>query len=645
MNRDIDESAVDAGVGAHADGHGAHAAAGVGAHAAGGAHADAGVGAHAAGGAPSGGTAVAAGGPGGSGADGSGATIIHLDFSTGASGDKILGALLEVCETLGVADFEDLQRLADALVPGLMVFRERVNKQGIAATQIRVADEQDAPHRHWHDIRTLIQGVHAQGVLSHSALTQALAAFEAVARAEAAVHDTELEHVHFHEVGAADSIVDIVCASFLFAALAPRAVYATPLALGNGTVHCAHGELAVPAPATARLIEGLPVYASAHEGELTTPTGAALARTFVTHWEALPPVRPRACGWGAGTRELAGAANVVRVLVGARVGGVGCAEGVSVAGGAAGAGGADATGGAGAAGAAGQGGASEPSCAEAAFYVEGCVLLESNIDHLSAEALAFACEELLAAGALDVWLEPIVMKKGRLASRLSVLASPTHAQTHSPAPSPTPASSPALSPTPASSPAPAHAPVPSPTPLSAPASRLSHQGLAEHLMALTGSLGVRRRFVERIVAPREIVTYETRFGPVPFKVARFLDPSATAIEAASAFGATTVGATNGAVAWLRPEHEAVARIAREQALDYAAVAEELYREALRQGGGPLPEAQAVPKKSQVSPGSLPAEPPAAEPLAAQAEAPSGPLAAEPLAASSAAAPPAAQAEA
>jgi uncharacterized protein (TIGR00299 family) protein len=321
--------------------------------------------------------------------------------------------------------------------------------------------------------------------------------------------------VHFHEVGAADSIVDMVCTSYLFTLLAPTAVFATPLALGNGTLLCAHGELPVPAPATARLIEGLPVYASAHDGELTTPTGAALARTFVTHWEPLPLMRPVAFGYGAGTRELSGTANVVRVLVGEDAGGEDFEREDS-----------DAVPGFG----------RGPVCGPTpTLRLEGCLLLETNIDHLSAEALAFACEELLTAGALDVWQEPIVMKKGRLAVRLSALIHP-----------------------------------------------LRSLSFIEKMMAVTGSLGVRRRFVERVVTPREIVVYDTPYGPVPFKVARFLDPSGSLDSPDSSNSSRPSGPSFGspspetsAPIWLRPEHDTLARIAREYQINYAQLAKEL----------------------------------------------------------------------
>jgi uncharacterized protein (TIGR00299 family) protein len=412
--------------------------------------------------------------------------ILHFDFSTGASGDKLLASLLEVCEALGVASFADVQRVATALVPEVEVTREQVVKSGIAATQIRVSDEPHAPHRHWSDIRELIELAHAAGTLGEAAQRLALDAFAAVADAEAAVHGVAVEQVHFHEVGAADSIVDIVCTSYLLAALAPQAVFATPLALGNGMVLCAHGELPVPAPATARLIEGLPVYASTHPGELTTPTGAALARVFVTDWLPLPLMAPSAQGYGAGSRELPGAANVVRTLAGEAV------EMLAAE-------------------------SSAPSEWDSQLKLQDCLLLETNIDHLSAEALAFACEELMATGALDVWQEPIVMKKGRLATKLNVLVA-----------------------------------------------LFQGQGFVEQIMALTGSLGVRRRSVQRVVAAREIIELKTPFGLVPFKVARFVDPTDPETSLAN---------------WLRPEHDAVARIAREQGLNYSTLYDQLQHSA------------------------------------------------------------------
>jgi uncharacterized protein (TIGR00299 family) protein len=399
--------------------------------------------------------------------------ILHFDFSTGASGDKVLGALVELGESLGVVRFEDVQRLGEALVPGVRVERTRITVGGVAATGINV-EEEGAPVRHWHGIRSQIEQAGAAGLLSPRATTLSLEAFGAIAEAEAAVHGCDVGQVHFHEVGAADSIIDICCSSFILEKIGPQSVFATPLALGFGTFVCSHGELPIPAPATARLIVGLPVYAGVHEGELTTPTGAALAKVFVTDWEALPTVRPRALGYGGGTRTIPGAANVVRAIAGESI----------VA----------------------------DEAVMPSFLVEGCALLETNIDHLSPEALAFACEELLGLGALDVWQVPITMKKGRLAVRLCVLS---------------------------------------------PAS--AAQSFAESVIELTGSLGVRRSYVERTVVPREISREDSPYGQVAYKAALVATPG-------------------GAVKLRRPEYEDVARIAREQGLDFNALYAELLQE-------------------------------------------------------------------
>ena len=442
--------------------------------------------------------------------------ILHLELSTGASGDKLLGALLEVCEAIGVASFEDLKRIGHSLVPGIQLKRSRVSRGGIAATHLEIW-EPDAPVRHWSEIREMIESFAAAGGLPPAAAKRALLAFELIAKAEAFVHGQPIDHVHFHEVGAADSILDIVGSCFLLDALAPRVVYATPLALGSGTFTCAHGILPVPAPATARIIASarrvadsdfsdgsdafcnteeadnpedtddlparskmpempeiseipeipaLPVYAGAFEGELTTPTGAALVRSFVTHFAPLPHTTVKAIGHGAGSREIAGAANVVRALLG-------------------------------------------HATDESPLALEGCIILESNIDHRTPEAMAYICDDLLKRGALDVWQEPITMKKGRLAVKLCLLC----------------------------------------TPVDAPR-------LSELVITATGTLGVRRRYVERIVAPRSYITLETPYGPVPYKVAGFLEPDMP----------------NN---WLRPEFDTVSALARLHELDYQLLYDDL----------------------------------------------------------------------
>jgi uncharacterized protein (TIGR00299 family) protein len=440
--------------------------------------------------------------------------ILHFDFSTGASGDKILGALLEVGEAYGIVAFAEIERLATALVPGVKVERLSLTQGGVHATGIRVTED-EAPVRHWHEIRETIERAGTEGTLSERTTALALDAFGAIAQAEATVHGCEIERVHFHEVGAADSIIDICCSSFLLDRLNPQMVFATPLALGFGSFICSHGELPVPAPATARLIEGLPVYAGTHEGELTTPTGAALARIFVNAFEPLPCMVPRAVGYGAGSRVIPGASNVIRVLAGTRSDLMGLARNHNETGGtndvsstddASDTGDVD--------DASDTSGTDEKEIVlleDESFFIEGCALLETNIDHLSPEALAFACEDLLASGVLDVWQESITMKKGRLAIRLCVLV---------------------------------------------PAS--AAQDATARMMGLTGSLGIRNSYVERSCVPRTIVEEQTRFGAVRYKTAYVATP-------------------DGRIKLRRPEYEDVAQIARTQGLDFNTLYEELQK--------------------------------------------------------------------
>ncbi|MCL2137497.1 MAG: nickel pincer cofactor biosynthesis protein LarC [Coriobacteriia bacterium] len=428
--------------------------------------------------------------------------ILHFDFSTGASGDKVLGALLEACESLGVAGLADLQKLASALGSSISIHREKTLQGAISATSIRVS-EAEPPHRHWFDIQKMIAAAAASGALSESASRLAISTFESIALVEAAVHNEDLDHVHFHEVGAADSIVDIVGSCYLFDLLRPCVVFASPLVLGFGTFKSSHGEMSVPAPATSRLIQGLSVMTGPYEGEMTTPTGAALAKAFVDHWQPFAAMRPTALGYGAGTREVKGASNTVRLLVGESLPAVGPGPGlsslpVSVP----------------------QTGFSpldtslETGTDGTAFYLENVVLMEANIDHRTPEALAFAAEELLAHGALDVWQEAVMMKKGRLATKLSLLCVPAKSSES-----------------------------------------------YELMLGLTGSLGVRMRMVERVVVGRESISLETKWGPVGFKLGRFV----------------TDGDPPNDTRWIRPEHDDVARIAREFGLDYHEVYDDLCR--------------------------------------------------------------------
>jgi uncharacterized protein (TIGR00299 family) protein len=382
--------------------------------------------------------------------------IAYLDCSTGVSGDKFLGALLDAGSVSGDFTPEHLRAIVAGLAPEAVVTVERVLSHGVSATSVRVSSGGDPPHRHWGDIERLL--VEAQ-TLDELIRAAALDAFARLAEAEADIHGVSLGKVHFHEVGAIDSIVDIVGVCAGVHALGIERLLASPIAVGSGTVTTSHGVLPVPAPATAALLRGVPTVPGAAAGELTTPTGAALIATLVSDFGAMPPLTADLLGYGTGTRDI-GMPNICRLTVGAAL-------------------------------------------ATAATHLEPVVLLESNIDHLPPEELAFAAEELLSAGALDVWQTPIVMKKGRSAVMLSVLADPDAADS-----------------------------------------------LAERFIALTGSLGVRRHGIERSCAPREIREVGTPWGAVRVKI-----------------GAGRV----------RPEHDDVARIAREQHLPYHAVGREIER--------------------------------------------------------------------
>jgi uncharacterized protein (TIGR00299 family) protein len=300
----------------------------------------------------------------------------HLDCASGISGDKFLGALIDA----GVSPDSLRERLSVLPLSGWALETERVTRGGLAGTLVSVAVEEDQRSRDWAAIRGMLEGAR----LDARVRDDALRTFALLADAEAAAHGVEAEDVHFHEVGAVDSIIDIVGVAIGIAELGLEELWATPVRLGHGTVVTAHGELVVPAPATSRLMRGVPVYAGEAPGEMTTPTGAALLRAHVTRYAPLPPMTVTAEGWGAGSRDVEGVPNVARLLIGEREMGGGDLEEV--------------------------------------------VVLETAVDHISPEHLAAALDVLLAEGALDAWATPVTMKKRRLGSEVTVLAAPHDAE-------------------------------------------------------------------------------------------------------------------------------------------------------------------------------------------------------------------------
>lgn len=260
-----------------------------------------------------------------------------------------------------------------SLEAGATVSFEKVKRAGIGATKYHVHAEEQHAHRHLSHIVKMIE----RAVLTERAKANAIAVFRRLGEAEAEVHHVPIEKVHFHEVGASDSIADIVGACVAFDQLDIDDIVCSPVNVGSGTVKTEHGILPVPAPATARLLAGAPVYARGPEMELTTPTGAAVASALASRFGVLPAMTIARSGFGAGTRDFPDQANVLRVILGERTGAV---EALTVS------------------------------------------VIEANIDDLNPQVLAYSAERLLEAGALDVTLEPVFMKKGRPGSLLRVIA-------------------------------------------------------------------------------------------------------------------------------------------------------------------------------------------------------------------------------
>jgi len=296
--------------------------------------------------------------------------IAFVDPFSGASGDMLLGALVDV----GLTVDELATRLATSLdLAGYRIVAETVVRQGLRGTRVQVVVESDQPSRDWAEIRTLLH----ESALPPRVKERALAVFQRLAEAEAQVHGVPVERVHFHEVGAVDSIVDIVGVVWGFELLGVEAIASGPFPLSRGWIETAHGRLPVPAPATAALLASaaVPTVPLDVEAELVTPTGAALLVTLARF--VRPAFRPERVGYGFGTRELPWP-NALRLWVG---------EALQAP--------------------------VDPS--------EGELLLQANLDDMNPQFVEPLVEQLFAAGALDVYLTPIVMKRSRPAVEVSVI--------------------------------------------------------------------------------------------------------------------------------------------------------------------------------------------------------------------------------
>lgn len=320
------------------------------------------------------------------------------------------------------ADQTAIANAIHSLDAGAAVSFETVKRGGIGATKFHVHAEQQQKHRHLSHIVKMIEAAQ----ISPRAKSDAIAVFRKLGEAEAAVHQVSIERVHFHEVGAVDSIADIVGACVAIDSLGIDSLSCSAVNVGSGTVQTEHGMLPVPAPATARLLANAPVYSHGPAVELATPTGAAIVAALAQNFGVMPAMTITRTGYGAGTKDFPGQPNVLRAILGQATH---AAEAVTVS------------------------------------------VIEANIDDLNPQVLAYATERLLDAGALDVTLESLVMKKGRPGTLLRVIAKPE-----------------------------------------------DQEPLAQIIFSETSTLGLRIYAAERRVQARTFVEVQTPYGPVRVKV-------------------------------------------------------------------------------------------------------------------------------
>jgi pyridinium-3,5-bisthiocarboxylic acid mononucleotide nickel chelatase len=294
---------------------------------------------------------------------------LYFDCFAGASGDMILGAMVAA----GVDADLLREQLSLLNVDGFEINFETVDRSGLSATYARVETAHEHKHRHLSDIKQIIE---SSGV-STAAKSLAIQIFTRLAEAEARVHNEPVDHVHFHEVGALDAIVDIVGAAICFDMLKIDRFVCSPLHVGSGTIQMAHGRFPVPPPAVAELLKGVPFYSTDIQGELLTPTGAAIITTVCREFGPIPQMKTDVTGYGAGTRQYKDFPNVLRVLLGETD----------------------------------TDGATD----------EKLWMLETNVDDMSPQLLGHVMDRAFELGALDCYFTPVQMKKNRPGVLLSVL--------------------------------------------------------------------------------------------------------------------------------------------------------------------------------------------------------------------------------
>ena len=299
---------------------------------------------------------------------------LYFDCFAGASGDMIVAALLDA----GL-DHEALQaELRKLGVTQVDLEVERVDRSGIAATHFKVVVPDEKKHRHLKDIEAIIDNAH----FSENIKTRSKTIFRRLADAEAKVHGIAVANVHFHEVGAMDAIVDIVGACIGFELLGIEKFVCSKINIGHGFVEMEHGKFPVPPPAVAELLKEVPIFAGDTEGEMTTPTGAAIITSICSSYGPLPEIKVELTGYGAGSRNFDRFPNVLRIMIG------------------------------------------ETACASDGNSISNLVLLETNIDDSTPQTVGFVMEKALELGANDCWITPIQMKKNRPAFNISILCTP-----------------------------------------------------------------------------------------------------------------------------------------------------------------------------------------------------------------------------
>jgi len=313
--------------------------------------------------------------------------LAYFDCFSGISGDMTLGALVDA----GCAVEHLRAELRGLQVPGWDLTAEKVWKNGMAATYVKVKTEDQSKHR---SLSAILEILEKSG-LAPGVRERAGAIFRKLGEAEARVHDVPVEKIHFHEVGAVDAIVDIVGACIGFHALGIEKFACSALNVGGGTAKMAHGILPVPAPATANLLQGKPTYSNGVQKELVTPTGAAIVATLCDSFGPQPGMSVSAIGYGAGTADLEGQPNVVRIMIGEEVGVAKSEEK-----------------------------GAQPGLAVPLGFDEEIAVIEANLDDMNPQIYGYFLEKALGAGALDVYTTPVQMKKNRPGTLLTVLCKP-----------------------------------------------------------------------------------------------------------------------------------------------------------------------------------------------------------------------------